>query len=307
MSKEPGGGAEGTGDEAQGGRAAEGAGSAGAAGAASAASSAAGAGGAAGAGSAAGAGDVPAGELLSELSALRHRVRAARHAYWFPLALFGLIGCGAVPFYLAGGPQAGVAYIGHNTWIGSPVMPVFNGHGFLARASGYAGSSAGALLGFYWLLALVGGFLVMTAWYRRHARRAGVTSPARGAAITGIVLTVLALVLPPIAQSTRLTELSAPFPWFLVIHGAYPFLIIAVVVCVLAWEERSRALALIAVVYLAATVVACSYDVENLVGRLGLYSSGTWYSVLPNLALPVLVLLLSALAAYAVGRQRAAA
>jgi hypothetical protein len=249
---------------------------------------------------------VPAGELLSELSALRQRVRAARHAYWFPLALFGLIGCGAVPFYLAGGPPAGISYIGRNTWVGSPVMPVFNGDGSLTRGSGFAGSATGALLGFYWLLALVGGFLVMMAWYRRHARRAGVTSPARGAAITGIVITILALLLPPIAQSTRLTGLLAPFPWFLVIHGTYPFLIIGVSVCVLAWAERSRALALIAVVYLAATVAACSYDVENLIGRLGLYSSGVWYSVLPNLALPVLVLLLSALAAYAVGRQRAA-
>lgn len=269
---------------------------------------AAGVGGSAGGpGAAAGAGDVPAGELLSELTALRHRVRAARHAYWFPLALFGLIGCGAVPFYLAGGPPAGVSYVGHNMWIGSPVMPVFDGNGFLGRASSYASSAGGALLGFYWLLALVGGFLVMMAWYRRHARRAGVTSPARGAAITGIVLTILALVLPPVAQVVRVSWLTVAYPWFLVFHGMYPFLIIAISVCVLAWAERSRALTVIALIYLAATVVACSYDVENLVGRLGVYSAGIWYAVLPNLALPVLVLLLSGLAARLVGRQRAAA
>lgn len=270
----------------------------------------AGAGEAASTGAAAGdvpAPDVPAGELLSELTALRHRVRAARHAYWFPLALFGLIGCGAVPFYLAGGPPAGISYVGHGMWSGNPVMPVFNSAGFLASDTAGPGSVGGVLLGFYWVLALIGGFLVMMAWYRRHARRAGVTSPARGAAITGIVLTLLALVLPPIAQSARLTALLTAFPWFLVAHGTYPFLIIAVSVCVLAWAERSPALTVIALIYLAVTVVACSYDVENLLGRLGLYSSGVWYSVLPNLALPVLVLLLSGLAACVVGRQRAAA
>jgi hypothetical protein len=63
-------------------------------------------------------------------------------------------------------------------------------------------------------------------------------------------------------------------------------------------SERSRALTLIAVVYLAAAIVASSYDVENQVVRLGYYTGANWFQVLPNAALPVGVLLLSGAIAY---------
>src|ERR1700735_4692245 len=38
--------------------------------------------------------------LLGEMAALRRRARAARHAYWFPLVLFGLLTCASAPFYI---------------------------------------------------------------------------------------------------------------------------------------------------------------------------------------------------------------
>src|ERR1035438_6339375 len=37
--------------------------------------------------------------VLSELAAVRRRTRSARHAYWFPLVLFGLLICAAAPLY----------------------------------------------------------------------------------------------------------------------------------------------------------------------------------------------------------------
>jgi hypothetical protein len=240
----------------------------------------------------AGAGDAGAddatgqpGDLLGELATLRHRVRATRHAYWFPLVLFGLIGIGAVPFYLLSAPP-GVT--GRSAWtVVAPATPVLAGNGISSLGRG------SSLLGFYWLLALVAGFLLMMAWYRRHARQAGVTSPVRPAAITGIALTIVALIGPAIARAVGSQWLWLPFPWFLTIHGMYPFLIIGISLCVLARSERSRALTLIAIVYLAAAVVACSYDVENQVARFGYYTSANWFMVLPNAALPVGVLLLS--------------
>jgi hypothetical protein len=233
-------------------------------------------------------------ELLGELAALRHRTRTVRHAYWFPLVLFGLIGCGAVPFYLLSvtRPHPGVS-----AWTVAPAVPVLAGQGPIDAGRG------AVLLGYYWLLALVAGFLLTVAWYRRHARQAGVTSPARAAAITGIALTIAALILPTVALVAGLRWLWLPFPWFLTIHGMYPFLIIGIGLCVLAHSERSRALAAIAVVYLAAAVLACSYDVENVVARLGYYSGGGWFSVLPNLALPAGVLLLSGAGAYLIRRR----
>jgi hypothetical protein len=242
--------------------------------------------------------DARPGELLGELAVLRRRVRTARHAYWFPLALFGLIGCGAIPFYLATSRPASRpagAFVARGDL---PALPVktLGGFGLPDTPVG------GLLLGFYWLLALIGGFLLMLAWYRLHARRAGVTSAARSAAITGIILTMLALVLWPVSQVLRPGWLDLLFPWFLTIHGMFPFLIIAVSLCVLARAERSWGLGAAAVVFLAATVVACSYNVENVLARLGYYSGASWFEVLPNLALPVSVLLLSA--AVAAGARR---
>jgi hypothetical protein len=37
-------------------------------------------------------------DLLGEMRVLRRRARAARHAYWFPLVLFGVLTCASVPF-----------------------------------------------------------------------------------------------------------------------------------------------------------------------------------------------------------------
>jgi hypothetical protein len=41
-----------------------------------------------------------AGPLLTDLARLRRQARTARHAYWFPLVLFGLLTCGAAPLYV---------------------------------------------------------------------------------------------------------------------------------------------------------------------------------------------------------------
>src|ERR1017187_6791717 len=40
-------------------------------------------------------------ELLGELAVVRRRTRSARHAYWFPLVLFGLLTCAAAPLYVS--------------------------------------------------------------------------------------------------------------------------------------------------------------------------------------------------------------
>ena len=42
-------------------------------------------------------------DLLGEMKALRRQARAARHAYWFPLVLFGVLTCASVPFYTVPG------------------------------------------------------------------------------------------------------------------------------------------------------------------------------------------------------------
>ena len=94
------------------------------------------------------------------------------------------------------------------------------------------------------------------------------------------------------------------WPGDLVIRGTFPFLIIAVGLWVLARAERSRALAVIALIYTAAALLASLYNVENVLFRLGWTPSpGQWrLTSLPGVLLPALVLLVAGVSAFAVQR-----
>ena len=185
------------------------------------------------------------GHLLQEMRVLRRRARAARHAYWFPLLLFGVLTCASVPFCIHPGVPSGQA--GQAAWPG-PQLPMLGGHpGFLVQR----------YLGYYWLAALLCGLLLTLLWYRRNARRVGLQTPARGYVITVAVLTVLALAVPPLSrlrsprQLSWLQHLQVLWPGDLVVRGTFPFVIIAAGLWALAWAERSRALAVIAAIYTA--------------------------------------------------------
>ena len=231
-------------------------------------------------------------KLLGELAAVRQRTRSARHAYWFPLVLFGLLICAAAPLYVsAANPPAGVAYFVR----GGPTV-----------LGGGPGGGNGAYLGWYWLVALVGGYLLTLLWYRWHARRAGVQTPARGYLVTGIVLTALAVVIPLLsARAHRLQWLWLVLPGDVWIRGTFAFLVIAAGLWVLARAERSRALAITAVVYTVAALLASLYNVENILFRLG-WNPGPGdlpLTVLPGVLLPAAVLLIAGGAAF-VARRR---
>ncbi len=231
--------------------------------------------------------------LLAELKALRRRARTERHAYWFPLVLFGLLICASVPFYVlpstpSGGTEA----------VGGPALPVLGGDG---------GLTVQRFLGYYWLAALLGGLLLTLLWYRRNAGRVGLATPARGYVVTTAVLTVLALVIPPLSQvrSPRwlswLQHLHVLWPGDLVVRGTFPFVIIAAGLWVLAWAERSRVLTVVAAIYTATALLASLYNIENVLFRLGWNPSGNDWSLtsLPNVLLPALVLLIAGAGAFA--------
>jgi hypothetical protein len=234
----------------------------------------------------------PTADLAGELRALRRRTRTDRHAYWFPLVLFGLITCGAIPFYLQGTPAGRGAPSG-------PALPMLGG--FLAHRH----------LGYYWLVALLAGVLLTLLWYRRNARRVGLQTPALGYLVTVAVLTGLALAIPLLSQvrsphSLRwLHHLQLLWPGDLVIRGTFPFVIIAVGLWALAWAERSRALAVIAAAYTGAALLASLYDVENVLFRIGWNPGPGQYDLttLPNVLLPALVLLAAGAGAFAVQRR----
>jgi len=228
--------------------------------------------------------------LLDEMRKLRRDARSARHAYWFPLALFSMLTFLAVPFYVPPHVPPGISVGGAASSV--PLL------------SGAPGLLVQNYLGNYWLVALFGGLALTLVWYRRHARRVGMRTPSRGYVITMTVLTGLTVILPLLAQLPGLGFLLMPLPGDLTIRGAFPFLIIAAGLWVLAWAERSVGLAVIAAVYTGTALLASLYNIENELGRLGWNAS----SGVPNVLLPAIVLLIGGAIAFAVQRrQRSAA
>jgi hypothetical protein len=229
--------------------------------------------------------------LLAEMRALRGRARTARHAYWFPLLLFGVLTCASVPFYIQ--PQPSSASSG-----GAPALPIFAGSPLVDSSVAY-----------YWLAALLAGLAVTQAWYWWHARRVGVQTPSIRFIVTTLVLTAAAALIPQLSKVRSphalrfLTHLQVLYPGDLIIRGTFPFLLIAAGLLVLAWAERSWALAAIAVIYTASALLAALYDVSNLTARLG-WTPSPVDQALPNILLPALILLAAGTAALAAQRLR---
>ncbi|HUC56258.1 MAG TPA: hypothetical protein VMA95_02575 [Streptosporangiaceae bacterium] len=245
---------------------------------------------------------VPVADLLASLRRLRLAARSVRHAYAFPLVLFGLLTLAAMPFYLQSpAPSGGIQILAVRG--GQPQFPLLSG------SAGPLGSNYN-YLGYYWLVALTGGLLATMYWYRYHARKVGLSTEARGYLVTLGVLTGLAVVLPVLSRFPAFGWLSVLWPGDLMIRGTFPFLIIAAALCVLAWAERSLALGAIAAIYLGTALLASLYDIENVLFRLGWNPSpGQWrLTSLPNVLLPALVLLVAGTGVFiAQRRQRRAA
>jgi hypothetical protein len=242
------------------------------------------------------AGSPEPGEVLRELAAVRRRTRSARHAYWFPLVLFGVLTCAAAPLYVsAATPAAGTK--------GATITGIAALDGAPTVLGGMPIGRSGFYLGWYWLVALVGGYLLTLVWYRRHARKIGLETPARGYIATGVVLTVLVALLPLLSRFVPF--LGWLWPGDLWIRGTFAFLIIAAGLWILARAERSAALVITAAVYTGAALLVSLYNVENLLFRMGWNPGhGDWsLTVLPGVLLPAVVLLVAGLAAFVAQRR----
>ena len=230
-------------------------------------------------------------QLLAEVKAVRRRARFARHAYWFPLILFGLLTCAAIPFYIQRIPRK-------SGFIHSAKAGVRLVRGSYLSGLGPFTSSRTP---YYWLAAILVGVAATAAWYRWRGSKIGLRTPARGYLLTGMLLLLLALGIPALA-ATAPRGLMILTPGDLLIRGTFPLVIIGIGLCSLAWAERSVALTVIAVGYLALSLVASLYDIENVFYRLG-WNISPDYSGLPNVVLPALVLLLSGAGAWLVQRR----
>ncbi len=198
-------------------------------------------------------------QLLNEMHALRERTSAAARGYWLPLLLFAAIICGSLPFYERLAPSRS-----------GPAGPAVSVRGCRAVLNHPCHLSAGTAhlsilvvtaLGYYWQIAIPAGVVLTVLWYRWHGNRVGLRTPARGFLITGLVLGELVLLVPILAhQSSSLTNLMHH------LHQAGALVIIAAVLWVLAWAERSPMLAVIVAIYLAVALTVSQFNDGGLAG-----------------------------------------
>jgi hypothetical protein len=202
--------------------------------------------------------------LLQEMRALRDRTGVAARGYWLPLLLFGVLICGSLPFYeRLKQAQPGLAR-----------QPAPNPCSTIAPntpchvSAGYATAGAGHLtavtaLGYYWQIAIPVGVVLTVLWYRWRGNRVGLRTPARGFLITGLILGELVLLVPLLVGQSSSLGLQRLIHDT---HHAGPLVIIAALLWVLAWAERSPALALVVGFYLVAALVISNYNDSGLAG-----------------------------------------
>ena len=123
-------------------------------------------------------------------------------------------------------------------------------------------------LSVYWLIPLPAGFLTTAACYRWVGRRRGVATSVTSHVGTGLVLLTLLVI------ASRVHVGAGD----LTVRGLLPLLVVALGLFVLARVERSVALAVFSVGFLALAIVANLYDLDNVAWRLGLGSYGPWFN-----------------------------
>lgn len=275
-------------------------------------------------------------DVLADLDALRRRTRGDRHAYAFPLFLFGALILLAPLCYLPTDATAG------DFGPFPQFVPDLLRYPFL--------------VGWYWVLTIVGGFWLTSWWYRHRASQHGVETDVRIPTAAAVAALLGFLAWQPLF-TTLLIEMfhdyMGPFStpavnlpilfgcaglataaglwgrrrtgWartaavavasFLAtvafgavsayFHGGYTALvIIGSALLVLAWAERSVLLAVIGGVFTAIALVINLDDELHIYTRLGWgYSGSEQFSAVQTLFLPGIVLLAGGVAAV-VGKRR---
>jgi hypothetical protein len=222
---------------------------------------------------------------IDDVRRLRAAARRDRQAWPLALVVLGLVVVGATPFYVFGSAQRFSLQVSETLGplanIGAPHAPL------------------GQWAGLYWVVALVAVILLIAVVYRRAAARRGIAGPLWPVVTAGLAMLVALVLLTPrityLLHGPSVAPLSTaalPATSTLYFRGLTPLLVIALVVVVLAWTERSVPLAIIAVVYLASALVANLYDLQNIGFQANVTFPGR-YDELPNLLLPGAVLLVT--------------
>ena len=204
-----------------------------------------------------GAADRDPARLLAEMRAIGDRTSAAARGYWLPLVLFGLLICGSLPFYerlqSAGAVRhalAGFLSICKDAGIHSCHVVVTEGYVSVVTA-----------LGYYWQLAIPAGVVLTVLWYRWRGRRTGLRQPTYVFLVAGLLLGELVLLLPLL-----FSRLGPQGDVSRALDHEGALVLIAAVLWVLAWTERSWVLAVIVAVFFVVAVPVSHFDGGGLAG-----------------------------------------
>ena len=153
-------------------------------------------------------------------------------------------------------------------------------------------------LGYYWQIAIPAGIVLTVLWYRWRGNRVGLRTPTRGFLVTGLVLSELVLLVPLLSsQSSALTRLMHDT------HQAGPLVIIAGLLWVLTWAERSPALATVTAAYLAVALVVTQFDNGGVAGGTTGAADLTLTALRLLGLLPALILLAAGLGTWLSGQS----
>jgi DNA-binding transcriptional ArsR family regulator len=164
--------------------------------------------------------------VLSELRRFRDEARTRRHAYWFPLIIFGLTVCACSATYI-------------NIPI-SPDLLACNRGGIECEIWINAGPWTQGLA---WACLLLAAVLATALWYRWHAHVTGI-----GTRVRASVLVWVAAIVVGIGVTLAAVASVAEVPLDLR-QGTGPMLAVAAGFAVLTWLERSRLLLFVTVAY----------------------------------------------------------
>lgn len=198
-----------------------------------------------------------AGEILASVDRLRHETRARASGAWFPLLVFGLITLASIPLY-----RRPFDYPRGGAFTSGPfVTPYY---------AGLPGARSQALAYVFWLLVAPGGYLLCAEWYRRRARRLGVSFHwqqwvAAGTALFAMLVVVYSLPAHELGSElqTGWVELEGRSAVAELRDAAAaalsPLVAVAVGLLVLARRERSWVVAVAAMLYGTFTIVVNTY------------------------------------------------
>jgi hypothetical protein len=193
-----------------------------------------------------------AGELLGAVERVSKAARHARHGYWFPLLLSGLIILGNLPL---------------NYWRIGHYGGRFSGFWGFCLCTGTGNHPFGSTL--YWLVSIPLGFAAVAAYYVARSRRTGLKVKiwpyvVTGVVVFGLIILTAARVPAPLRFMYRIDVWTR----YATIQGFAPILVISLAFIALAFIERSKAFWLITIAFLGIAVLANTYNISNVGQRI---------------------------------------